>query len=149
MNDNKALLRCWKAIGTELVEINNAVLESGLSRDRYLLELDETGREELIAKIWTMNKRLLPITMGNTSYGLVGASKMLFSVLPEVVLPIDNTQWVRVFKTVDIGDVIRYMAFEIRQWENATGQKLNELDPSGRLTTLPSVYNVMAMKARP
>ena len=89
------------------------------------------------------------ITMGKTSYGLVGASKTLFAVLPEIVLPIDNNQWLHVFKTVDLGDVIKRMVCDIQQWETATGKQLNEVDYSRRLTTLPSVYNVMAMAARP
>ena len=87
--------------------------------------------------------------MGETTYGLVGASKLLFSVFPEITLPIDNTQWLRVFKPVDIGEVIRWMAYDIRRWENLIGEKLNEMDYSGRLSTLPSIYNVMAMAARP
>ena len=87
--------------------------------------------------------------MGETSYGLVGASKMLFAVLPEIVLPVDNIQWLKVFKTVDIGDVINRMAIDIQEWENITQQRFSELDHSKMLTTLPSVYNVMAMDARP
>ena len=87
--------------------------------------------------------------MGKTSYGLVGASKILFSVLPEIVLPIDNAEWLHVFKTVDIGDVLHGMVFDIQKWEGITGRQLNDLDHSQRLTTLPSVYNVMAMDARP
>ena len=74
--------------------------------------------------------------MGETSYGLVGASKILFSVLPEIILPIDNYMWLKIFKTVDIGDIIEGMVLDIQQWENETGQKLNEMDP--QLTTLPS-----------
>jgi hypothetical protein len=93
-------------------------------------------------------KRMLPFTMGVTSYGLVGASKLLFAVFPEIVIPIDNTQWLRVFQTVDIGDVIMWMASDILRWEQSTGATLNEIDQSGRLSTLPSVYNVMAMAAR-
>ena len=87
--------------------------------------------------------------MGDYSYGLVGASKVLFSVLPEIVLPIDNAEWLRVFKTVDIGDVLHRMVLDIQKWEGITGRQLNDLDSSKRLTTLPSVYNVMAMLARP
>jgi len=87
--------------------------------------------------------------MGKTSYGLVGASKILFSVLPEIVLPIDNTEWLHVFKTVDIGDVLHRMVFDIQKWEGLTGLQLNDVDQSKRLTTLPSVYNVLAMAARP
>jgi hypothetical protein len=41
------------------------------------------------------------------------------------------------------------MIFDIQKWERMTGRQLNDFDPSRRLTTLPSVYNVMAMDARP
>jgi len=95
-----------------------------------------------------MTKALLPLTMSTHSYGLVGASKILFSVLPEIVLPTDNTQWKQLFKTVDLGDVIRFMIEDIRMWEDVNGVYLNKLDSSHRLTTLPSIYNVVAMKAR-
>jgi hypothetical protein len=145
----KKLLECWGEVGNRVVEVHNSVLESGYSRDRYLLELGKREREELTSKIWSITKQLLPLTMGETSYGLVGASKILFAVLPEIVLPIDNSQWLNVFKTVDMGDVINGMVLETQHWETVTGEKLNELDPQERLTTLPSVYNVMAMAARP
>ncbi len=143
------LLNCWKTAGDQILKINHAVLDSGYSRDRYLLDLDSTEREVLIANIWSITKSLFPFTMGKTSYGLVGASKILFAVLPGIVLPVDNSQWLNVFKTVDLGDVIREMIFDIQCWESLTGRKLNERDPKQRLTTLPSVYNVMAMAARP
>jgi len=146
---NEVLHNCWNAIGANLIEINNSVLKSGLSRDRYILEISELEREKVIAKIWLITKKLLPFTMGDYSYGLVGASKILFSVFPEIVLPVDNTQWLRVFKTVDIGDVLHRMVIDIQKWEGMTGRQLNVLDPSKRLTTLPSIYNVMAMLARP
>lgn len=147
-NTNKRLLNCWKEVGGSLIDIKFSILQSGLSRDRFLLELDQNKREELIAEVWLIMKQLLPFTMGETTFGLVGASKILFSVLPEVVLPIDNKQWLNVFQTVDIGDVIKWMVSDIQRWESATGNKLNEMDFSRRLTTLPSVYNVMAMAAK-
>ena len=147
--NKKILPDCWSKIGGHLIAINRLILKSGCSRDRLLLELDQQQLEELIAEIWLVMKQLLPFTMGKTTYGLVGASKILFAVLPEIVLPIDNKQWLHVFKTVDIGDVINQMISEIKYWETATGARLNDMDPLGRLTTLPSVYNVMAMAARP
>lgn len=143
------LIACWQAIGSELLEINQFIRSSGLSRDRFLLEVDDAQKEELIAKIWFMVKELLPFTMSRSTYGLVGASKILFSVLPELILPTDNNQWKQLFKTVDLGDVIRFMATDIKKWEAATNQHLNDLDSSRRLTTLPSIYNVIAMAARP
>ena len=149
VKNKEVLLACWERIGNGLIEIRNAIPKSGYSRDRYLVELSESELTELVAKIWCLTKRLLPLTMGETTYGLVGASKILFAVLPEIVLPIDNSQWLHVFKTVDIGDVIKGMISEIQCWERETGKKLNEIDRFKRLTTLPSVYNVMAMAARP
>ena len=86
--------------------------------------------------------------MGKNSFGLVGASKILFSVLHEIVLPVDNAEWLTVFKTVDIADIINLMADEILAWELKTGQQLQQCDYN-EITTLPSIYNVMAMKARP
>ncbi len=148
-NEKQLLLSCWNEIGNSLIKINNSILQCGHSRDRLLLELDNNGREELIEEVWVMFKQLLPLCIGKQAYGLVGASKILFAVLPEIVLPIDNSQWLHVFKTVDIGDVIRRMVLDIQRWESDTGEKLNEMDYSRRLTTLPSVYNVMAMAARP
>ena len=148
-NIDETLSICWNAVGAELIEINNSVRKSGFPRDRYLVELSVREREGLIAEIWLITKKLLPLIMVKPSFGLVGASKILFSVLPEIVLPIDNAEWFYVFKTVDIGDVLQFMVSDIQKWEGITGRKLNNLDPSKRLTTLPSVYNVMAMDARP
>ena len=149
VNRKEILMACWERIGVDLIEIRNAIRGSGYSRDRYLLDLGESERVELTAKIWSFTKKLLPLTMGKTTYGLVGASKILFAVLPEIVLPIDTRQWLSVFQTVDLGDVITGMASEIQRWESRTGKKLNEMDHSRKLTTLPSIYNVMAMAARP
>jgi len=140
---------CWEIIGGILLEIKSQINNSGKSRDRCLLEISELELDELTSRIWSMTKELLPITMSKGSYGLVGASKILFSVLPELVLPVDNQQWMQLFKTVDLGDVISFMAQDINKWESATREKFNLMDPSGRLSTLPSVYNVIAMAARP
>jgi hypothetical protein len=96
--------------------------QNGLSSDRYLLELSDDDRERLIAQIWTMTKRLLPLTMGKYSIGLVGASKILFSVLPEIILPVDTQQWHEMFKTVDLGDVIRWMVGDSRVGKPYTKQ---------------------------
>lgn len=148
INGKEILLECWNEIGNDLITIRNSVRQSRHSRDRYLLELSDVDRERLIAQIWEMTKRLLPFTMGKTSYGLVGASKVLFAVLPEIVLPVDSQQWLELFKTVDLGDVIRQMVGDIQEWETMTQSKLNEVDHSKTLTTLPSVYNVMTMDAR-
>ena len=52
------------------------------------------------------------------------------------------------FRTIDYGDIIALMADEIVAWEEQTGQLLDSCDPSPN-STLPAIYNVMAMKARP
>jgi len=85
--------------------------------------------------------------MGKSTLGLVAASKVLFSVFPEVALPIDNAEWRTVFKTIDYGDIILLMASEIAEWEKMVEVHLDSCDPH-QVKTLPSVYNVMAMKAR-
>jgi hypothetical protein len=61
---------------------------------------------------------------------------------------VDTVEWEYVFRTVDLGDVLHRMVNDIQRWEENTGKQLNDLDPSKRMTTLPSVYNVMAMAAR-
>ncbi len=142
------LTAIWGEIGEDLIKIHDSVFSSGLSRDRYLLELDQNSIDVLTAEIWRIFKHLLLFTNGKTRFGLVGASKILFSVLPEIVLPIDTEQWLKLFQTVDLGDIIKVMVSEIQKWETATGTRLNDMDPLRRLTTLPAVYNVMAMAAR-
>jgi hypothetical protein len=84
---------CWSTIGPTLFELKNFIRRSNASRDRFLLEISPTNRTEIINTVWQMSKALLPFTMTENSYGLVGASKILFAVLPEIVLPVDNTQW--------------------------------------------------------
>jgi len=143
------LVDCWETVKSDLLDIRRTIPKTGRARDRYLLERSEAELADLTTRIWSMTKRLLPLTMSQNSYGLVGASKILFAVLPEIVLPTDNSQWVGVFKTVDLGDVISMMASDIRRWESETKAMLNELGLPYGLTTLPSVYNVMAMAAKP
>lgn len=145
----ETLEACWNEVGADLLSINQSVRKSGLSRERYLVLIGERDRRELISKVWFLTKQILPLTMSKSSYGLVGASKILFSVLPEIVLPVDNVQWMQLFKTVDLGDVIQFMAKDIQQWETATGREFNSLGSAPSAMTLPCVYNVMAMNARP
>jgi len=145
----RILKKCWDEIGKEIFEIKSQIITAEPEQQgRFLLNLSEKDREKVIQRIWASTKKLLSHTMGETTYGLVGASKILFSVLPEIVLPVDNKQWIQVFRTVDLGDVIKKMTNEIELWEKNTGERLDLIDKQQRLTTLPSVYNVMAMEAR-
>lgn len=148
LDPKKKLEDAWERIGKDSVSLKGFLSRAGLKpRSRTLLLLDEASRKDVIGELWSVFKKLLPVTMSLNSYGLVGASKILFSVFPEIALPIDNAEWRTVFKTVDFGDVIHLMADEIAQWEKIKGGQLQNCDKSG-LATLPSVYNVMAMTAR-
>lgn len=139
---------CWQAIGRDIIAIRNYTnTYNNGPRARALLCSSVSQRQHITELLWLVFKKLIPLCMGKNSFGLVGASKVLFAVLPEISLPIDNGEWLRVFKTIDYGDVISMMANEIIRWEGATGCMLDTCDTSPN-TTLPSVYNVMAMKAR-
>lgn len=92
--------------------------------------------------------RLSSVCWTENSFGLVGASKVLFALLPEAALPIDNTEWKKVFRTIDYTDIITTMADEIKRWEMSNGRELDSCDPN-RCLTLPGIYNIMAMKAKP
>ena len=143
------LLACWNEAKEELLSLRKYLNDKNLKpRSRTLILLDANSRMKVIGDVWKAFKKLLPMTMTKYSFGLVGASKILFSVLPEITLPVDNSEWLNVFKTVDIGDVIDSMANEIMEWEKVTGEQLQNCDHS-EFTTLPAVYNVMAMEARP
>jgi hypothetical protein len=117
---------CWDTIGKRAVELR-----------KIISQYRKGSRGRVIIVCWTEN-----------SFGLVGASKVLFAVLPEVALPIDNAEWRKVFRTIDYAAIITRMADEIQRWEMSTGTKFDSCDPGGCLT-LPCIYNVMAMKARP
>ena len=139
---------CWNKIGKEAVQIRDLIDAKNRSlRARALVEISIKARKEVISEIWKLFKELLPLCMGEHTYGLVGASKVLFAVLPEVALPIDTSMWKTVFKTIDYGEIIENMASEIKEWESEKGKGLELCDPNS-VTTLPTVYNVMAMKAR-
>ena len=110
--------QCWKLIGEQLLEIKSKISDWDLKpRSRTILLMKEHQINEIVDIIWSAFKRLLPATMSEHSYGLVGASKILFAVFPEIVLSVDNLEWKHVFKTVDLGDIIKLMVNEIREWQ--------------------------------
>ena len=146
---NDQIDACWSIIGSDAIRLRKFLSQQNVShRNRTLVEIPASARDEVILDLWMMFKRLLSVCMSDWSYGLVAASKVLFAVLPEVAQPIDNVQWKGLFKTVDYGEIISRMADEIVAWEKCTGQPLDACDPSAEFT-LPAIYNVMAMKARP
>ena len=146
-NDRGILSESWNAIGESVLDLKEFLTRlPNATRERVLVEISEVERKQVAGKLWYMFKQLLPLCMSKTSFGLVGASKLLFSVFPEVALPIDSNQWRKVFKTVDYSDIICLMANEIIEWERLLGQKIDVCDHN--LSTLPAIYNVMAMGAR-
>jgi len=139
---------CWKAVGKQAKQLRSYIDEQSKSeRARVLISISPSAQKEVAQGLWVMFKSLLPVCIGETILGLVGASKVLFAVLPEVSLPVDNAQWLMVFRTVDYHDVILQMASEIMRWEKETKEQLDRCDPQSGLT-LPGVYNVMAMNAK-
>ena len=141
--------KCWLEIGDDVVDLRNLLdrKNSGI-RGRALVEMPSWPQREVVNRLLMMFKRLLPICMGKSTQGLVGASKLLFAVLPEIALPVDNAQWKKVFRTVDYREIITLMVAEITEWEKDTENVLDLCDPSYPITSLPAVYNVMAMRAR-
>ena len=126
-NDQRILSKSWKTIGESVLDIKQILISRpNTNRSRILVEISEAERKHVAEKLWFMFKWLRPRCMSETSWGLVGASKLLFSVLPEVALPVDNNQWKKLFQTVDYSDVICLMANEIIEWERLSGQRIDE-----------------------
>ena len=149
IDPNGQIAACWKGVGDSAIKLREFLDEKRTgSRARVLVEMSHSAQKEVASELWNMFKRLVSLCMGKYTLGLVAASKVLFSVFPEVAQPIDNAEWRNVFKTIDYGDIILLMASEIAEWEQRSETHLESCDPH-KITTLPSVYNVMAMKARP
>jgi hypothetical protein len=148
IDPNGQIAACWEGIGDNAVKLRGFLDKKRTgSRARVLVEISHSAQEEVATKLWNMFKKLVSLCMGKYTLGLVAASKVLFSVFPEVAQPIDNAEWRNVFKTVDYGDIILLMASEISEWEKRSETNLEHCDPH-KISTLPSVYNVMAMKAK-
>jgi hypothetical protein len=137
------------SVQADLFEIKSLLNSWGLvPRGRKIIQINDYQLQEVTRLLWISFKKLLLITMSTHSYGLVGASKILFGIFPEIVLPVDNEEWKQLFKTVDLSDVIKLMRNEIIEWEKQSGQMLDGCEPANVPSTLPAIYNVMAMKAR-
>lgn len=144
---NGLLKACWNKVGDELISLRAEIFKRWSNRTRILVDVDDNALDDITTKLWEVFKKLLPICMSTHSWGVVGASKIVFSALPEFSLPIDNSQWKTLFKTVYYKDIITLMALETKAWESAVGKNLDACDPH-KPTTLAAIYNVMAMKAR-
>lgn len=139
---------CWSACGQDAQKIRAFLAQQNISRRRIIVDMQATSRGQVIVDLKRMFNLLIPVCMGKVANGLVASSKVLFATLPEIANPIDTIQWRKLFQTNDYANIITLMADEIMTWEKQTGQLLDSCDPSPD-STLPAVYNVMAMKARP
>jgi hypothetical protein len=140
---------CWRAVGEEIKSIKATMEQnSKAQRSRIIAELSQGPRDYVIKETSRLFDVLSKIQVKNSFIGRVGASKVLFSVLPEVALPVDNAEWDDLFETDSYCQILRIMSAEIKEWEQKTRRNLEKSD-AHKFTTLPSIYNVMAMSARP
>lgn len=139
---------CWKQVGDELKKLKEYLKENcHAKRSRILVELSSESRNYVIQKINELFRKLTAVKVLTGRVTPVGASKVLFAVLPEIALPVDTSEWKHVFRTENYGEILTTMANEIKEWEKLTKKKLENLDKHP--TTLPAIYNIMAMAARP
>lgn len=145
---------CWKSVEKELLPLKEYIGRNILTKSsRVLVELSSESEKHILETTSRLFQQLSGITVrnkggGNSWVGNVAASKILFSVLPEIALPVDTNQWKHVFCTKDYSEVLMGMLTEIKEWEKASKRKLDERDRDS-MTTLPAIYNVLAMAARP
>jgi hypothetical protein len=147
MDPGHVLEICWTQSRNELKAIKQEICNQTSDRSRAILELQEESKNYVIASMSELFDKLEWTRINGRRIGRVGASKILFSVLPEAALPVDNAEWDDVFGTHCYGKVLSTMIEEINEWEKNSKAHLETLDPKSR-TTVTSIYNVMAMAAR-
>ena len=135
---------CWKEFGKEFEDLKIRINKSSSLRSRAILEVPS----DIFGVTADLFDGLEWTEIEGNNIGRVGASKILFAIFPEIALPVDNSEWDNVFRTHNYGKILQLMTDEIRLWENMSKMNLETLDANSP-TTLPSVYNVMAMDARP
>lgn len=145
-NQQRILETCWTAVQDKLHSLRQDLKDNcSKKRGRILVEISPGSRKRLIEKTNKAFNELMQ--KGNISR--VAASKILFAALPEVALPVDTAEWKSVFAIDSYQEVLLTMVNEIQEWEKEREPAhLEELDPYPR-ATLPAIYNVMAMVARP
>jgi hypothetical protein len=148
LDPNGALDACWIEAKNGLQDLRKHINDKSFDRTRAILELPQESRNYVIERMSELFDKLEWTTIKGSDVGPVGASKILFSVLPEIGLPVDNNEWKYVFRTHSYGRVLVTMIEEIKEWEKRSRASLETFDPKPP-TTLPSIYNVMAMAARP
>lgn len=141
--------KCWRQVKDGLGDLKKMLIESNShDRSRAILELPQESRNFVVVKASVLFDKLEWTTIDGSYVGRVGASKILFAVLPEIALPVDNAEWDFVFRTHSYAQVLSTMIEETNEWERRSKRHLETLD-SKLPTTVTSIYNVMAMSARP
>jgi hypothetical protein len=140
------LSEIWDSICKPACELKTILINSQKqNRQRLLVDLTENKFENVADNLWKIFKRLIPFCMGVDTLGLTAASKLLFSVFPEIALPVEKVQWQKLFQTIDFADVLRLIRKEISEWERSSRHGLTECD-SSHSTTLPEIYNAVALR---
>jgi hypothetical protein len=149
VDPNSVIDMCWNTIGVELRELKNYIkANASCPRSRVITDLSLKSRGHIVRVTAGLFRRLNDIHVGEKSrVGPVGATKVLFASLPEVALPVDNLEWKQVFQTDKYEVILSTMADEIIEWEKMVHKSLDALSPF-KDTTLPAIYNILAMAAR-
>jgi|APIni6443716594_1056825.scaffolds.fasta_scaffold400314_1 hypothetical protein len=140
------LEKVWAAIGKSIVDLKSLLLGAGgNNRPRILIETPAPVMDRIVSDLWRMFKKLLPLCLGVNTLGLTAASKILFSIFPEIAIAVEKNHWNNLFQTVDYTDVIGIVRAEITEWERRSQKRLNDCDPHGSIT-LPVIYNAVALR---
>jgi hypothetical protein len=138
---------CWSQVGEDLESLKKIVTNATVERSRIVADLPSDSMKHAIAVCSGIFEKLLKVHVQDSYIRPVGATKVLFSAFPEIALPVDNLQWRCLFKTKEYHVVLSTMVEEIRKWEKLNSPtRLGTLSPTP--TTLPSIYNILAMAAR-
>lgn len=148
--DPKDVIRkCWVKVGKKVQALHQfrRKNQSG-KRGRILVSFSPELRERITAMTSEVFENLRGVALEKGKISPVAASKIAFAAFPEAALPVDNAEWKSVFETSNYQRILSRMIDEIEAWEEKCSVQLESLDPNPR-ATLPGVYNVMAMVARP
>lgn len=145
----KVIDTCWTNVGGKLQRLQQYLNENRSGkRGRAVVNIAFNSRIHIIEKTSEIFEELLQITLNHGEISPVAASKILFATMPEVALPVDTAEWKYVFETDSYQNILSRMIDEIEAWEKNRNIELETLDPYPK-ATLPGIYNVMAMVARP
>ena len=143
----KIVESCWKQVEDDLKTLKEYLMNTTCKRNRMVADLPPDSIKHAIVMCSNLFEKLLYVHIGNSYIRPVGATKVLFATFPEIALPVDNLEWKHLFKTNQYDVVLTTMVEEIRKWEvRMSPTRLDRLSPTP--TTLPSIYNILAMAAR-